>query len=229
MHIGPYELNSIVTGDSRELAKAIPDESVDSIFTDPIYENVADYEWLGIEAMRLLKPNSACLVWCGGKIIDECKAALKASGLRFRWALYYACSAKSPKPVDGGIFPWVTPCWFFSKGDYTARPHINDWYFSHYSAKQMFEWNKGGGVIEKWLGSFSRPDDIVFDPFTGLATVCVAAKRLNRRFLAFEIDKGRATAGRERIASTSEPLFTTAMEQQALLSITPSRQREEER
>jgi len=31
--LGPYDLDTIITGDARELAKAIPDESVDLIFT----------------------------------------------------------------------------------------------------------------------------------------------------------------------------------------------------
>lgn len=41
--IPPEYLNQIVTGDARELAKRIPDESVDLIFTDPIYDCIDDY------------------------------------------------------------------------------------------------------------------------------------------------------------------------------------------
>ena len=43
--LGPYLLgpnntpeNGIYTGDAWELARAIPDESVDLIFTDPVYD-----------------------------------------------------------------------------------------------------------------------------------------------------------------------------------------------
>ena len=35
MKLGPYELDTIVTGDARELAAALPDESVDLVLTDP--------------------------------------------------------------------------------------------------------------------------------------------------------------------------------------------------
>ena len=35
--LGPYELNTIIMGDSRELAEAIPSESVDLIIADPPY------------------------------------------------------------------------------------------------------------------------------------------------------------------------------------------------
>lgn len=36
-HLGPYLLNSIVTGDARELAKKLPDGSIDLIVMDPPY------------------------------------------------------------------------------------------------------------------------------------------------------------------------------------------------
>ena len=53
--IGPYELDRIITGDARELAKAIPDESVDLIFTDPPYprEFLPLYGWLAETAARV--------------------------------------------------------------------------------------------------------------------------------------------------------------------------------
>jgi DNA modification methylase len=50
MTLGPYKLGfnsdenvGIYTGDARELSRAIPDESVDLIFTDPVYDRIEDY------------------------------------------------------------------------------------------------------------------------------------------------------------------------------------------
>jgi DNA modification methylase len=196
------EINQIYTGDARALSLALPDEIFGLAFPDPVYENVEDYEWLGKEAMRVLKPNSALLAWCKTTLHDECKAAIATSGLTYRYTLYYACSAKGSKPVDGGIFPWVTPCLFFSKGKVKAEPNITDWYFSATSAKSAFAWNKGSGVIEKWLASFSKRGDLVFDPFTGEGSVPQAAKRLGRDFIAFEIDADRAATARRRVERT---------------------------
>ena len=41
-------MNEIITGDARELAKDIPDNSIDLIFTDPPYakEYIPLYGWL---------------------------------------------------------------------------------------------------------------------------------------------------------------------------------------
>ena len=38
MKIGAFETNQIYTGDTQELSKSLPDESIDLIFTDPVDE-----------------------------------------------------------------------------------------------------------------------------------------------------------------------------------------------
>jgi hypothetical protein len=76
MQIGAYPLNTVIQGDSRELAKSIPDESVDLIFTDPVYENIDDYAWLAETAQRILKPNSACLAFCANRKLYKVQQAM---------------------------------------------------------------------------------------------------------------------------------------------------------
>lgn len=92
MKLGPYELgpndtpeNGIYTGDARELAKAIPDESVDLIFTDPVYDRIEDYAWLAETAARVLKPDSACLFFYGIGYLPETLNAVNHGKLNYRW------------------------------------------------------------------------------------------------------------------------------------------------
>ena len=65
MKLGPFLLGyndinqGIYIGDAKPLCEDIPDESIDLIFTDPIYQNMDDYAWLAEMASRKLKPN-----WC---------------------------------------------------------------------------------------------------------------------------------------------------------------------
>lgn len=54
-------LDEIITGDAREVVKEIPPESIDCIFTDPVYQNIDDYRWLATEALRVLKPKGMLL------------------------------------------------------------------------------------------------------------------------------------------------------------------------
>src|SRR5260221_13856113 len=58
-------INTITTGDARELATAIPDESIDLVFTDPPYpkEYLPLYGWLAEEAARVLKPGGFLLTY----------------------------------------------------------------------------------------------------------------------------------------------------------------------
>jgi modification methylase len=47
--------------------------------------------------------------------------------------------------------------------------------------------------------SASRPDDLVLDPFNGTGTTGAVAKKLGRRFIGIERDKGYIKVARERI------------------------------
>ena len=48
---------------------------------------------------------------------------------------------------------------------------------------------------------FSYPEDIIMDPFSGLGTTCYIAKKLNRKFIGFEIDAEYYKLSIERINS----------------------------
>lgn len=44
-------------------------------------------------------------------------------------------------------------------------------------------------MIEKLILMYSKPGELIFDPFCGSGTTGVAAKKLGRRFVGCEIDK----------------------------------------
>jgi len=44
-------------------------------------------------------------------------------------------------------------------------------------------------LIERIILASSNKNDLVFDPFMGSGTTAVVAKKLNRKFLGFEIEK----------------------------------------
>ena len=43
-------------------------------------------------------------------------------------------------------------------------------------------------IIENFIKNSSTEDSVVFDPFMGSGTTCLAAKRLNRKYIGFEIE-----------------------------------------
>ncbi len=207
--IGPYELNTIVTGDARELAKAIPDESIDLIFTDPVYDRIEDYRWLAETAVRVLKDTSAVLVWCG---IDKIDKALAAMGecLQYRWTF------ASVLPVGKkGAFAqyqmfsnWRCLLWLDLQRQSRGKKFFSDVSFevdNNYSG--LKGWGKSIATSSWWLQAFSGSGETVFDPFTGGGTVPAVCKMLGRNYLAFEIDPATAEMARQRVANTQPPLF----------------------
>lgn len=210
MKLGPYELNQIYTGDARQLAESIPDSSVDLIFTDPVYSQIDDYEWLARTAARVLKDDRACLVWCGIGWFPETMQALKQGGLTYRWIF----GAVRPKGFPSGrFFPkgfsnWQC-CLWYEKGDSDPALTISDITFSDNGSMMMFhpEWAKNVAPFIHWLSRFTYPDSIIFDPFTGGGTVPAVCKMLGRNYLAFEIDPATAEKARERVLMTQPPLL----------------------
>lgn len=61
-------------------------------------------------------------------------------------------------------------------------------------------------LLERIIKASSNPGDIVFDPFCGCATTCVAARRLNRKWVGIDISEKAADLVEKRIAD-DEPLF----------------------
>jgi len=53
---------------------------------------------------------------------------------------------------------------------------------------------------------FSKERDIILDPFNGSGTTCVAAKKLNRRFIGIEINPEYCKIAEERIKKVPKRL-----------------------
>lgn len=216
--LGLYKLDTIVTGDARKLSKAIPDASIDLIFTDPVYDRIDDYRWLAETAARVLKPNSACLVWCGIQWLGQTISAMNEA-MEYRWTF----GAVRPKGFPSGRFfqkgfsNWQC-CLWYQKGISSPVLTISDITFSDNGGLMMYhaDWAKNVAPFIHWLGRFVNDGAIVFDPFTGGGTVPAVCKMLGRRYLAFEIDATVAERARERVRNTQPPLFVDMPQQLAL-------------
>ena len=97
------------------------------------------------------------------------------------------------------------------------------WAYQPYTEGTVWETNEGIGEEVKWLGPtspertdwktqkplglYSRmikastdPGDLVLDPFCGCATTCVAAEKLNRRWIGIDIDPVAEDVTKDRLA-----------------------------
>ncbi|MFL5243990.1 MAG: DNA methyltransferase [Gemmataceae bacterium] len=56
-------------------------------------------------------------------------------------------------------------------------------------------------LLERIIRVSSNPGELVFDPFAGSGTTLAAAKRLDRRYLGFELSAEYADKVRQRLDS----------------------------
>lgn len=196
----------IEAGDAKELSRSIPDNSVDMIFTDPVYQNIEDYDWLGREADRILKPDKPMIVWISSQKIKEVRDALDPY-LTFRLPLFYVVTAKMYFLNAYHAFPWTTPMLVYSKGIYKPRAWYIDTFISGARPRGSHKWNKNEAVVYYYMQRIGYEGDVVWDPFCGGGTVPAVCKRLGRRFYASEIIEPLARTTSIRVGSIRRDLF----------------------
>lgn len=214
--IPPEYMNQIITGDARELAKRIPDESVDLIFTDPPYprEFLPLYGWLAETAARVLKPGALCMIMTGQMWLPEI-IRMVGNYLEYHWTfcmwLPGNLSTVFPRRIMGQAWK---PVISFSKGAYTGNYFPADVMQSGERDKRFHFWGQHESTVA-WI--LLRTDaKMLWEPFTGGGTVPAVCKMLGRNYIAFEIDPDVAERARERVRNTQPPLFVLQPEQSVM-------------
>ena len=207
----PEYLNQIVTGDARELAKRIPDESVDLIFTDPPYpkEFLSLYGDLAEVAARVLKPGGNLFALAGQYWLMDVLDLVRPH-LNYHWMCCLYQPGDNGRCHPRNIFQGWKPLLWFVKGKYEG-PYVQDTIVSRRREKRFHEWGQSIGWAEYYIDRLNP--NITLDPFTGGGTVPAVCKMLGRNYIAFEIDPDVAEKARERVQNTQPPLFVLEPEQ----------------
>jgi len=224
--LGPYEIgpndtieNGIYQGNARILSRAIPDESIDLVFCDPVYQNIDDYEWLAKTAARVLKPNSVCLAWSENSLQIQCANAMQKS-LSYVTTMHLFMSGVTVGRHYRNFFIKTSPCLLFEKGKKNARHKIWDINIGVSNRNKygnIYKWGKDPATVGRWTNAFCAPGLVVLDPFTGSGTVPAVCKMLGRKYLAFEIIPNVVELARERVKNTQPPLFIQQEKQLGLM------------
>ena len=232
------ELNRIYQGDCLTLMKEMPDKSVDLVLTDPPYSEKThvgmrsmskdghaatsiDFDSIDESELRI--------------IFNEIGRVSKAWIVSFiDWRHAAILEEHPPNNLDFvrlGI--WVKPN---GMPQLTADRPSMGWEaiaFLHRSDKKK-EWNGGGsssvfthnnvragrfvanfhptekplGLVQELLDLFSKPGDIVLDPFCGSGTTAIACKMTGRNYIAMEKDKKYYDVALERIERVNNHKLT---------------------
>lgn len=205
--LGPYALNSIYAGDCRELVQSIPDGAVTLAFADPPYWVGFKYNGTTDRQMDYIEP-----LWLATELerIGNVAMITPSIGHMYkypepRWVIAWHKPAAMGRNVAGGVNAWE-PILLYGKGRIdidvlTAQVSAQSDAAFHKCPKPL-------KLMTQIVNYFTKPNDIVIDIMCGSATTLVAAKRLGRRFLGFEIDPEMAELSRRRLENTQPPLLT---------------------
>jgi len=223
--IGPYDCCTVVCGDCLELMKVLPDKSVDLVLTDPPYgltwnstgfrgdfkiDWKAAQKWdyrLGDDELRyIIAKGKEWIVWGGNyyaSALGDCRAPLvwdKGTGNNSFADGELAFTSFQTGTLRIFRHQW---CGAFKASERRARNY-------HPTQKPV--------ALMEWCLSRLPHAKTVIDPFLGSGTTAVAAKKLGRHFLGFEIEPEYCRIAEERIAlvEMQPKLFQPEAEQTAL-------------
>lgn len=145
-------------------------------------------EWLP-EVYRVLKQNTHCYIMVNARNLMKLQQEAEQVGFRFQNLLVWKKDNATPNKYYMQQLEFII---MFRKG---SAKNINEMGTTNYLSAQNIIGNKRHptekpiGLMEVLIRNSTNVDDIVLDPFAGSGSTLVAAKRLKRHFIGFEIDQ----------------------------------------
>lgn len=210
------ERNSIITGDAAQVLKNVSEGMIDLVVTDPPYlVNYKDRSGRSLQndnnpdgvlpvfdpMTRAMKANSYAVCFAGWSALPQFSAAWDAAGLRIVsqivWEKQYASR-------QGYTQYRHESAYVLAKGN-PARPtnplpSVMDWV---YSGNRLHPTEKAVEIIAPLIRCFSKPGDLVCDPFSGSGSTSVAAALNGRDYLGIDIDDQHCITARARLAGVA--------------------------
>lgn len=196
----PNIAEGLMVGDFRELANEIPDESVELIFTDPPYdrESIPLFEDAAKQAARILRPGGSMIAYCGQIQLPEILYGM-SEHLRYWWVNACVHSGGANQMHKYGIKnQWKPMVWFVkgTRGD--VQTFVNDSVTGD-REKSHHAWQQAQSEAEYYINLLCSQTGIVVDFFAGGGTTLVAAQKLKRKWIGFEIDQSAAGKASARL------------------------------
>jgi len=194
----------------------LPNRSVDFVLADPSYlvhyrasdgrtvPNDDNDAWMlpaFRQLYRLLRPHRFAISFYGWSHVDRFVHAFRSAGFRIVGHLVFAKRYTSSRRYLGYQHEQA---YLLAKGAplQPVEP-ISDLRSWDYTGNKLHPTQKPVSALVPLVESFSRPDQIVIDPFCGSGSTLVAARQTGRRFIGFEIDPTYATIARTRLQTES--------------------------
>ena len=198
----PKTDDRIIVGDFREHADKVADGSLSLIFTDPPYDRQASkmLPELGQFAAAKLADGGSLVLYVGQTQIPAALDALRIH-LRYWWTIACVHSGRSTVMREYGINAgWKAVLWFVKGTRDNNSIMVND-VMSGGEEKSHHDWQQSESEAAYWIEKLCPKDGLVCDPFLGGGTTAVAAQKLGRKWIAFEVNEDTAAIARKRVTA----------------------------
>jgi ParB-like chromosome segregation protein Spo0J len=199
-------------GDFREVLAT--EDLVDAIaITDPPYPREYLDTWEEMAQLLLEAGCEALVAMCGQSILPDALAAISyarnimaedeyTGEIRwtYRWCGAYLTIGPATRIHHAAIGTSWKPILVFDRG--REREFLTtDVFRSTGDDKAHHHWGQNENGIAALVEAFTKPGDLVVDPFLGGGTTAVVCKALGRRFIGCDIDAAAVSRARARFGS----------------------------
>lgn len=170
----------IINADTLEWVKSRPSQSVDHIITDYEYGTEFPFD----EFVRICNPNGTILTFCSEH--DD-----PMNG-RFTKKAYWI-KTPSTKNTTKEISSFVEEIHIFrdkDRGMYNPNLHWSNYVgvYTDMVEEKGWLWKKPLSLMERFIKIYTKPGDLVLDPYMGSGTTLKACKNLDRKYIGIDID-----------------------------------------
>jgi adenine-specific DNA-methyltransferase len=206
-------LNTVTQGNCIDVMCEMPAQSVDFILTDPPYiacyksrdnqtirnDDNAAWLWPAFAHMhRVLKDDAFAISFYGWPKVDLFFSAWKAAGFRIGGHIVFR---KRYASKSAFVQYRHESAYLLIKGNpafpASPLPDVMDWV---YTGNKLHPTQKSVRVLEPLIEAFSKPGQVVLDPFAGSGSTCVAAWRTDRHYIGIELDAKHYDTATRRLA-----------------------------
>lgn len=175
--------------------------TVDAIICDPPYpqEYVHLMEDLSLIASAILKPGRPLIAMLGAAYIPDYIRLLSTS-LKYHWTLADILGGANSVQHAWKSFVGWKPIFVFTNGPAQIPYYFLDTVKSLGADKDFHVWGQDVKTFEVLTYRFTDPGDLICDPFLGGGTTAIAALRMQRRFVGFDIDPVAVNTTLQRLA-----------------------------
>lgn len=171
-----------------------------TVISDPPYPREFLPAWQDLATHGIRAGINRMVLMCGQTIMADAINIFTTAGWPLRWCCAYLTSGPATRVWSASFGSNWKPLLVFDRSD--KLPFVTrDVFASNGDDKRFHYWGQNETAFAAIVEAFTKPGDLVVDPFLGGGTTAVVCRDLGRRFAGCDIDAAAVNATLDRLAA----------------------------